>query len=82
MANQPTLHFDEAANRVRDAIVVVQDGIYGTMGVIGILIVVSNSVELNAHPREAGTLVAAGTFLIVVAAVRWVIRRSARRTRD
>jgi TRAP-type mannitol/chloroaromatic compound transport system permease large subunit len=78
MPNQQMQHFDRAADHFRDAILVVQDVICGMMGVIGALLVVFNSFELGAHPREAGTLVAAGAVLIAFAVIRWAFRRSAR----
>ena len=81
MDNQHLEHFDRAADHFRDAILLAQDVIYGMMGVIGVLIVAINSFELNAHPREAGTLFAVGAALIIVAVVRWAFRRPAGRVR-
>jgi hypothetical protein len=80
MSDQQMQHFDRAADHFRQAILVVQDVIYGMMGVTGALLVAFNCFELNAHPREAGTLFAAGALLIAVAAVRWVFRRSPRQS--
>jgi hypothetical protein len=76
MSDQQMQHFDRAADHFRQAILVVQDVIYGMMGVTGALLVAFNSFELNAHPQEAGTLLAAGALLIAVAGIRWAFRRS------
>jgi hypothetical protein len=78
MSDQQMHHFDRAADHFRQAILVVQDAIYGMMGVTGALLVAFNCFELNAHPREAGTLFAAGALLISLAAIRWTFRRSPR----
>jgi len=78
MSDQKMQHFDRAAEHFRQAIFVVQDVIYGMMGVLGTLLVAFNSFELGAHPREAGTLFAAGAVLIGISGIRWAVRRSQR----
>jgi hypothetical protein len=80
MPNQQMQHFDRAADHFRQAILVVQDVIYGMMGITGTLLIAFNSFELGAHPREAGTLFAAGAVLIAISGIRWAIRRSKRLT--
>ncbi len=78
MPNPQMQHFDRAADHFREAILVVQDVIYGMMGVTGTLLVAFNCFELGAHPREAGTLFAAGAVLIAISGIRLAIRRSQR----
>jgi hypothetical protein len=80
MSDQQIQHFDRAADHFRQAILVVQDVIYGMMGVAGALLVAVNCFELNAHAREAGTLFAAGALLIAVSLIRWAFRRSPRQS--
>ena len=82
LMSNPQQHFDRAADHFRQAILVVQDVIYGTMGVTGALFVVFNSFELSAHPREAGTLVSLCAVLISVAGIRWAFRRSPRQSSE
>src|SRR5437868_6756989 len=76
MSDQQMQHFDRAADHFRQAILVVQDVIYWMMGVTGALLVAFICFELNARLRETGTLLAAGSLLIAIAAVRWAVRRS------
>ena len=78
MPSEQMQHFDRAANHLRDAILVMQDVVYGMMGVTGTLLVAFNSFELSAHPREAGTLFAVGALFIAAAVMRWAFRRSPR----
>jgi hypothetical protein len=80
MSDQQIRHFDRAADHFRQAILGVQDVVYGIMGVAGALLVAFNSFELSAHPREAGVLFAAGVLLIAVSLFRWAIRRSPRQS--
>lgn len=82
MSEQQDQHFDRAAEHFREAILSVQDVIYGMIGVLGALLVAASAFHLDQSSRDVRQVVAVGVVLMAIAGIRWSIRQSSRSQAD